>query len=77
MIKVTKKLVEARHHAAMVGPDVEPSDIVAHDHQNVRFFAVAACAWAIALPIVKKSKRLKLPAPVFGYQLPDPSLILL
>ena len=35
-----RKLVEARrfagHHAAMIGADIEPADVIAHDDENIR-----------------------------------------
>ena len=34
------------HHAVVVGTDVEPADVVGHDHQDVRL-AAGACWWAL------------------------------
>ncbi len=35
----------ARHHAAMIGADVEPADIVAHDDDDVRLVRRRGDAW--------------------------------
>ena len=35
----------ARHHAAVVGADVEPADVVAHDEEDVRFLGVLGRRW--------------------------------
>jgi len=73
MIKVTKKLVEARHHAAMVGPDVELSDIVAHDHQNVRFFR--SCSLRVGDRTADREKVETAKAPSAGFRIPAPRSI--
>lgn len=61
----------------MVGPDVDHPTSSPMITRMLGFFAVAACAWALEMPHVRKPETAALPAPVFGYQLLDPSSSLL